>query len=296
MLLGKAARFAVGSGGMNRRPWRWIDCLLVFVLALSCSKHGLAPDHHDRGVDRVIVAGSTAILPLLTDAANDFMRSHPRIAVEVQGGGSYRGVTRTLQGDVTIGASDVCADASIASRLQDHKVAMSGFAAMANRGIFNEQIQSLSLEQLKSIFTGQIKDWFDVGGRHQHITVINRRKGSGTRVAFGQAVLGSDEFVAGPDQDSSALVLTSLEQTEGAISYLALAYRRDGLKVFAVAGVAATNTNVVNGTYPIWSYEHLYTLGPAAGAAKTFIDYLLSYEVQANLIQRNGFAPLSADR
>jgi phosphate transport system substrate-binding protein len=281
---------------MNRRPWRSLELLVLFVLALSCSKHSLVPDHHDGGVDRVIVAGSTAILPLLTDAANDFMRSHPRIAVEVQGGGSQQGVTRTLQGEVTVGASDVGADTSIASRLEDHKVAMSGFAAMANRGIFNEQIQSLSLEQLKNIFTGQLDDWFDVGGRHQHITVINRRKGSGTRVAFGQAVLGSDDFVAGPEQDSSALVLTSLEQTEGAVSYLALAYRRDSLKVFAVAGVAATNANVVNGSYPIWSYEHLYTLGPAAGAAKTFINYLLSYEVQTNLVQRNGFAPLGADR
>jgi len=213
--LGKAARFTVGRGGMNRPLWRWLDLLVVFVLPLSCSKHELAPDRRDGSVDRVIVAGSTAMLPLLTDAANDFMRSHPRIAVEVQGGGSHEGVTRTLQGEVTVGASDVSADASTASRLEDHKVAMSGFAAMANRGIFNEQIQSLSLEQLKNIFTGQLTDWFDVGGSHQHITVINRRKGSGTRVTFGQAVLCSDDFVAGPEQDSSALVLTSLEQTEG---------------------------------------------------------------------------------
>jgi len=272
---------------MNR--WRWLDFFVIFVSGLSCNKHGLAPDRHDGGVERVIVAGSAAMLPLLTDAANDFMRSHPRIAVEVQGGGSYSGVTRTRQGEVTIGASDVCASSSIDFQLEDHKVAMSGFAAMANRGIFNEQVQSLSLEQLKNIFAGRTKDWFDVGGRHQHITVINRRKGSGTRVTFGQAVLGSDDFVAGPEQDSSALVLTSLEQTEGAISYLALAYRRESLKVFAVAGVAATNTNVASGSYPIWSYEHLYTLGPAAGAAKAFIDYLLSSEVQTNIIQKNGF-------
>lgn len=296
MLLGKATHFPLGSCGMSHRPWHWHDFLAIFVLALSCNKRGQGLDHHDRGVDRVIVAGSTAMLPLLTDAANDFMRNHRTIAIEVEGGGSHQGVTRTLIGEATIGASDVSADASIVSQLEDHKVAMSGFAAMANRGAFNEQIQSLSLEQLKNIFTGKLKDWFDLGGKHQPIIVINRRKGSGTRVAYGQVVLGSDDFVAGPEQESSALVLTSLEQTEGAISYLALAYRRDSLKVFAVGGVAATNANVVNGSYPIWSYEHLYTRGPAAGAAKAFLDYLLSYEVQTNLIQRNGFVSVPISR
>lgn len=266
------------------------------MLGASCSKRGWAPDHADAGVERVLVAGSTAMLPLLTDAANRFMSSHSKIAVEVQGGGSLKGITRTLQAEVTIGASDVQADASSASQLEDHKVALSGFAAMANRGIFNESIQSLSLEQLKNVFSGRIADWFDVGGGHRHITVINRSKGSGTRVAFGQAVLGSEEFVAGPEQDSSAQVLTSLEQTEGAISYLAVAYRRNSLKVFSVAGVAATNENVANGSYPIWSYEHLYTRGRATGAAKQFIEYLLSNDVQDHLVQTNGFAALSGDR
>jgi phosphate transport system substrate-binding protein len=173
---------------------------------------------------------------------------------------------------------------------------MSGFAAMANRGVFNESVESLSVDQLNSIFRGQTKDWSEVGGKHQAITVINRSKGSGTRVAFGQAVLGSDDFAPGPEQESSALVLTSLEQTTGAISYLALAYGRASVKVFAVNGVAATNENVVNGHYPIWSYEHLYTLGPARGTKKLFIDYLLSRPIQTELVERNGFASIGVNR
>jgi phosphate transport system substrate-binding protein len=264
--------------------------IVLLALSMSCSKQ-VASNQHDAGVERILVAGSTAMLPLLTDAANDFMRRHPKTAIEVQGGGSQEGLNRVSRGDVSIGASDIYAEERIATKLEDHRVAISGFAAMANRGGFNEDIRSLSLAQLKGIFTGRIRDWAELGGKSQAITLINRSRASGTRVAFAQIVLGSDEFATGPELESSALVLTSLEQTEGAISYLAFAYKRDSIKVFAVDGVSASNNNVVNGSYPIWSYEHLYTRGPARGTSKLFIDYMLSRKVQSELLERNGFAP-----
>ena len=263
---------------------------LIILVLTSCLKNPPAPA--DAGLERLTIAGSTAMLPLVTEAANLFMLRQPNVAVAVEPGGSGLGISRTLSGEVAIGMSDVFADATVASQLEDHKVAITGFSAMANRGSFNEQVNSLSMEQLKGIFTGSIKNWAEVGGQQKAIAVINRKKGSGTRTTFGRIVLGGDNFVAGPEEDSSALVLTLLEQTPGAISYLGLAYQRESVKSLAVANIAATNENVANGTYPIWSYEHLFTRGPAKGAAKTFISFILSPEVQSKLLVKNGFTPI----
>jgi phosphate transport system substrate-binding protein len=242
------------------------------------------------------VAGSTAMLPLVTEAANRFMRTHPHVAVVVEPGGSGAGIKRTLKGEVAMGMSDVFAEASDAAQLEDHKVALTGFAAMANRGTFNENVNSVSMEQLRGVFTGRLKNWAELGGRQQPIIVINRKKGSGTRTTFGRIVLDGDDFVAGPEEDSSAQVLTLLEQTPGAISYLGLAYQRDSVKPLAISNIAATNDNVANGTYPIWSYEHLYTRGPPQGASKEFIAFILSTEVQSELLPKNGFTPIATAR
>jgi phosphate transport system substrate-binding protein len=244
-------------------------------------------------VTRIAIAGSSAMLPLVTEAANRYMLKHPDIAVDVSAGGSARGVEGVLRQELSVGTSDVVAGSDVTAKLEDHLVAVTGFATMANRGPFNDKIQSLTLAQLKGIFSGTIKNWSEVGGSAQSIVVINRRKGSGTRVNFGNIVLGGDQFVEGLEEESSALVRTMLEQTTGAISYLALSYLRESLVCFSVAGVAPTNENIATGAYPIWSYEHMYTLGPAKGGIKDFLDFMQSTEVQNGIVPSSGFLPIA---
>jgi phosphate transport system substrate-binding protein len=165
---------------------------------------------------------------------------------------------------------------------------------MANKGPFDDGIVSLTLDQLRKIFRGEITNWSQVGGRPQPMVLINRAKSSGTRAAFGSIVLGGDDFAPGAEeQDSSALVQTSLLQKTGAISYLALAYRLDSLRVFAVDGVEPTAENIANGAYPIWSYEHMYTRGKAGGEARAFIDFVLSPSIQGTPLTRTGFIPIA---
>ena len=271
---------------------------LVTVFALAaCSRPPQADEKaaDASGLAVVTVAGSTAVLPLTTEAANRYMRSHPGSVVQVEGGGSRQGLSLASSGGVTIGTSDIFAPADIAPGLEDHRMAVVGFAAMANRGPFNEAIASLTMAQLRGILTGQIRDWAQVGGKAQPITVINRAKNSGTRIAFGTIVLGGDHFVAGSEeQESSALVQTALLEKMGAISYLALSYRHDALKVFPIDGVPPTPENIESGAYPIWSYEHMYTRGPAAGGARGFIDFVLSPALQNELVPSAGFIPIAA--
>ncbi len=267
--------------------------LLTLALALvACTRVAGVPGDDAGGLSRVTIAGSSALLPVIADAANRFMKIHKDIAVEVSAGGSRVGIDRVARGEVTIGTSDVASDPSSSPGLVDHRIALAGFAAMAHRGPYDESIESLSMASLKGIFTGTIRNWSEVGGMDQPIVVINRGKESGTRITFGAIVLGGAPFVLGREEESSALVQSVLEATPGAISYLALSYRRPTLKCFAVAGFAPTRENIASGAYPIWSHEHMYTLGPASGPAQAFLEFVLSPAIQRDVVGANGLVPI----
>jgi phosphate transport system substrate-binding protein len=272
----------------------FLTLAVALLGAVACTRGpGTAAGDDAGGLSRVTVAGSSALLPVVTDAANRFMKAHPGVAVEVTAGGSRVGLDRVARGEVTIGTSDVASDPTGAPALVDHRVAIAGFAAMAHRGPYDETIDSLSMAALKGIFTGTIRNWSEVGGTDQPIVVINRGKESGTRITFGDIVLGGDQFIAGREEESSGLVQSVLEQTPGAISYLALTYRRDTLKCFSVDGVAPSPSNIASGKYPIWSYEHMYTLGLPRGPAKAFLDFVLSADIQRDVVGANGLVPMA---
>ena len=272
----------------------------ALLVAAACSKHAPANTNASpaaAAATRITLSGSSALAPLASEAATRFMRLHPEITVQVTAGGSRQGLSQVSSGAVTIGNSDIAAAPGQAGSLEDHRVAVVGFAAMANRGPFDEAVASLTRDQMRAIFGGQVRNWTQVGGGEQVITVINRARSSGTRAVFGSLVLGGDNFAEGTaEQDNNGQLQTMLLQQTGAISYLALSYRSDRLKVFALDGVEPTTANIASGAYPVWSYEHMYTRGPATGALRQFLDFVISAEFQADAVSRLGFIPITQMR
>lgn len=243
---------------------------------------------------RITIAGSSALVPLATEAANRYMRAHSDVTIQVTAGGSRQGLAQVASGAVTVGDSDVFAASDQAARLEDHRVAVVGFAAMAHRGSYNQAVTSLTQEQLRGVFGGEIRNWSQVDGADQVITVINRARSSGTRAVFGSIVLGGDHFLEGSsEQDNSGQLQTLLVQQAGAISYLALSYRTESLAVLAYNGIQPTPENIAAGTYPIWSYEHMYTRGPATGGVRAFLDFVTSPAFQEDAVSRLGFVAVS---
>ncbi len=283
-------------GDVVKQSRRWLGALAFsFALAASgaCSRSDSAASPAATSLTVIKVAGSTAVLPLVTAVANRYMGGHAGVVVQVEGGGSRQGLARVAEGGVSIGTSDVLA--APGSNLEDHRIAVVGFAAMANRGPFNDSIRSLTMAQLRGIFTGTIHDWAEVGGTSQPIVLINRAKNSGTRAAVGAIVLGGDGFAPGAEeQDSSALVQTSLRERVGSVSYLALSYKHEALRTFALDGVEPTPQNIETGAYPLWSYEHMYTAGTQSDAVRAFIEYFVSPEVQTSVVPSAGFIPIGA--
>jgi phosphate transport system substrate-binding protein len=224
------------------------------------------------------------------NAAKEKFEAHYRGRnIEVSAGGSQKGLADVAAGAVQIGNSDVFAPSDLAG-LVDHRVAVVGFAAMANRGPWSEKVKALSKDELAKIFSGEITNWKDVGGGPQPIVVINRASGSGTRTVFGNVVLGGDRFVESQTEDNSGALVAKLKQTKGAISYLALSFKDPELVVLSFKKadkvVEPVDETIASGDYPIWAYEHMYTKGEPTGTAKAFLDYMSSLDFQNGVLPK----------
>ena len=247
----------------------------------------------------VTCSGATSFQPLVEAAANDFMDANANVNITISGGGSGQGLSDVKDGKAQIGRSDVFAEekleAADVAKLVDNKVAVVGMGPIVNSDV---DVDDLTTEQLRGIFTGEITDWSEVGGTAGAIQVINRKAGSGTRATFEGAVLAGatvpDSFKPVAEEDSSGTVVEKIQQTAGAISYLAFSYFDDTkFKALKVDGVEPTSENVESGDFKIWSYEHMYVASDADEATLAFIDYMLSDDVQGSLVTEQGFIPLT---
>ena len=115
------------------------------------------------------IAGSTALLPLVKQAAVDYQTQHPDAKISVSGGGSMTGITQAAQKGVDIGDSDVAAPNQ--PGLVDHQVAVVAFGVVVNP---QANVKNLTTKQIRDIFSGKVKNWSEVGGANQEITIINR--------------------------------------------------------------------------------------------------------------------------
>ena len=247
----------------------------------------------------VTAAGSTALLPLADVAANEFMQKHSDVSVTVQGGGSGTGINQVANGAVYIGNSDVPSadkieDEVLAGQLVDNKVSGIAFGIVVNEDV---KIDGLTIEQIQGIFSGKITNWKEVGGQNLEINVINRPASSGTRITFDKTVMKDVKIndSIGTNQDSNGAVENSINSTSGSISYLAMSYLVEGkdtsLKIITIDGAEPTAEDVANGSYPFWSYEYMVTKGEPKGAAKAYIDFLVSEEF-AEKVDQMGYIPM----
>jgi phosphate transport system substrate-binding protein len=242
----------------------------------------------------IVIAGSTALQPLLQDAANAYMDHCSQAAIVVNGGGSGTGLSQVSGGNIDIGSSDVLANTKLgqadAAALVDHIVCRQGWIVVTNPDVTG--VKSLTTDQQVQLWTGGYTNWNQVGGPDLPIVLILRPQSSGTRQVFRDVVLGGKpETVAGGQmltEDSNGAVTEAVANTKGAISVIGFAYfnvpaNKSRLNGLQLDGVDATLADMSNGSYKLAADGHLYTKGEASGLTADFLQFMKTDEVQKTI-------------
>jgi phosphate transport system substrate-binding protein len=263
--------------------------LLVSMLFAACST-GAETDATLSG--NLVLAGSTALQPLATQAAKLFERQYPRLHVAVNGGGSLAGLTAVTNHQADIGNSDVYADPAVYPdpNLTDHLVCVIPFVMVVNRDV---TVSNLRKQDIIDIFSsGKITTWKQVGGLDLPIVPVVWPATSGTRATFRKYILaGRDEIGTLLKTDSSQTVLETVANTPGAIGYLAVPVVDDHVRTVAIDGQLPSRESIEKGRYAFWGFEHMYTLGDTPTIA-AFLNFMLSGTVQ-QVAQQLGYIPIA---
>lgn len=273
-----------------------VSLLLVAALVAACSAPSTpgAPAA-DPSADNatVTLSGSTTVQPLAEKLAEAFMTENTGLRIDVQGGGSSVGVKAAGQATSDIGmASREIKESELAEfpNLKIFVIARDGIAIVAHPDV---PVSDLTVEQVRDIFSGKITNWKDLGGDDQNIIVVSREEGSGTRAAFEEMVMGEDALIAASAilQASNGAIRTTVSTTPNSIAYLSFGYLDDTVKSISIDGVAPTEPNAADGSYPIVRPLNMLTNGEPAGMVKAFLDFILS-EAGQKLVVEDGYIPV----
>ncbi len=283
---------------MNCKNCKFVLVLLgigILLSACTAAKDTAVPVvGEDTGISGSLsLVGSTTVQPVAEVLGEQFMAENPGVSIDIQGGGSSVGVKSAGEGSADIGmASREIKESELVEfpQLNVVVIARDGIAVVVHPDV---AVENLTMEQVREIFSGTVTNWNQVGGPDQAIFVVSREEGSGTRAAFEEMVMGEDVLIAANAilQSSNGAVRTTVATTPNSIGFLSFGYIDESVKIVSIEGVAPTEENAANGTYPVVRPLNMLTDGEPSGVEKAFLEFVLGAEGQA-LVRDEGYLPV----
>jgi len=261
---------------------RFVSVALIWTTASSAAD------------DKIVLTGSSTIAPLAAEIGKRFEERNSGIRVDVQTGGSSRGISDARSGLADIGM--------VSRSLKDEENDLKGFTiARDGVGIIlhrDNSVSALTDQQIIDIYTGKITDWSAVGGTAGRITVVNKAEGRSTLELFLHhfKLRASDikaQVVIGDNQQG----IKTVAGNPGAIGYVSIGTAEfevgagTPIKLLGMSGIAASVENVRNGSFPLARPLNLVTKNEPTGVVQDFIDFARSADVH-DLVKEQFFVPL----
>jgi len=300
---------------MNGIAGRLVGYILVFSIALGlCGCKGDAGNEGASGPEKAVISdsGSDTMVNLAQMWAEEYQKVKPDVSVEVAGGGSGVGIRDLMQGIVDI--------ANCSREMKDSEKEQAkrntgkepvewivGYDALAVYINKNNPLETLTLQQLASIYAegGPVDKWsqLDVDvqavGGNDEIVRVSRQNSSGTYFYFREVVLDNKDYKPGSrDMSGSKDVVELVGKTIGAIGYSGMGYATDSVKSVKLStgegktAYAPSLENVAAGHYPLARPLRMYTLGQPQGAAKEYLEWILSPAGQ-KIVEESGYIPVA---
>ena len=245
-------------------------------------------DKKDSGT--VSTDGSTSMEKVIGALSEDF-QNNTGITVTYNPTGSGSGIQAVQEGRCDIGLSSRgLKDEEKSSGLEETTLALDGIAVIVNK---DNGVSDLTVEQIASIYTGEVTNWKDLGGNDAEIVVIGREAGSGTRDGFESITGTKDACKYRQELTSTGDVITTVAGNPDAIGYASLAAVKDTVKMLTVGGVKASEETVKDGTYVIQRPFVLVTKKDSklSDSAQKFFDYATSADA-SEIISAAGAVPI----
>jgi len=265
---------------------RSIALLLAGLLGLACGPSG--------DTRTLVITGSSTVAPLMAEIARRFETQHPDVRIDVQTGGSSRGVADARRGVADIGMASRAA-APDEQELHWYSIARDGVAVIVHA---SNPVQTLDAEQIRAIYRGEIERWSQVGGRDTPITVVNKAEGRSTLELFlAHFELASTEVkpdvVIGDNQQG----IKTVSGNPDAIGYVSIgtaefeAQNGTPIRALPLDGVAATTKELLAEHFPLARPLNLVTRSAPEGVVLELIEFARSPAVR-DLVEEQFFVPL----
>lgn len=262
---------------------------LLMVLGLSACSNSTANEENKNDANneaetlsgKLSLSGSTSMEKVCEALAETFMEKYPDVTVTVEYTGSGAGIESVTNKMVDIGnSSRALKDTEKEKGVVENVIAIDGIAVITNN---SNEVENLTKEDLIKIYTGEIKNWKELGGKDENIVVLGREAGSGTRGAFEELLGIVDSCVYAGELDSTGGVKAKVASTEGTIGYVSLDVVDDTVKALKLDGVEATEANIKAGSYLLSRPFVMATNGEISAQneiVQTWFDYIKSAKGQ----------------
>ena len=225
------------------------SALIITLVAVGCAK-GVASNENQNEeslTGTISLAGSTSMEKLCEAMSESFMADNQGITVTVEYVGSGAGIESLSKGSVDIGnSSRNLKPEELSNGCVENVVALDGIAVIVDK---NNGVTDMSSENLKKLYTGEIKNWKELGGADEAVVVIGREAGSGTRDAFEELLELKDKCDYAQQLDSTGAVLAKVASTPGAIGYVSLDVVDESVLSVSIDSVEANEQNILAGKY-----------------------------------------------